>query len=322
MAKFCRPCMEEHPSSSSSCPICGATLELAAPVVPPSIEDAQSAYVMQMAQGLGNDNVGQLETMALELALAASAQGGVESGHGGASKATVAQLQRFKIDDARCSILYEIVLDVHATDSTVSGRVFCEASLAAFSQLPTDLRPRPIVFGIPAFGDQPFTNAHQMEGAVVVLNRGQCSFVSKALRAQEAGASSVLILQSVDVWPFTMKDSVGEAKDLRIPVVMIRREDSARIKGLGDGAVGALRTKDLELQCPVCQDPYAVGSTAVRLPCRHVFHDPCLERWLSHRHTCPVCRFELPIEGTEHEATRHERGSDPAREAAYLAWFS
>lgn len=29
-------------------------------------------------------------------------------------------------------------------------------------------------------------------------------------------------------------------------------------------------------------------------PCRHVFHTPCLESWLSYRLQCPICREDLP----------------------------
>ncbi|XP_021851718.1 uncharacterized protein [Spinacia oleracea] len=36
----------------------------------------------------------------------------------------------------------------------------------------------------------------------------------------------------------------------------------------------------------------------LKLPCKHVFHEPCVLRWLHKNHVCPFCRFQLPQSGT------------------------
>ena len=41
-------------------------------------------------------------------------------------------------------------------------------------------------------------------------------------------------------------------------------------------------------QCVICQE--TIGSAGERLPCAHVFHRACLERWLAEKQWCPVCR--------------------------------
>ncbi|KAI8817837.1 uncharacterized protein EV422DRAFT_480066, partial [Fimicolochytrium jonesii] len=45
--------------------------------------------------------------------------------------------------------------------------------------------------------------------------------------------------------------------------------------------------------CPICQDDFNVGDEAVRLPCKHVFHEGCVGSWLGVNGTCPVCRYSL-----------------------------
>ncbi|WP_422442036.1 MULTISPECIES: RING finger protein [unclassified Endozoicomonas] len=42
--------------------------------------------------------------------------------------------------------------------------------------------------------------------------------------------------------------------------------------------------------CPVCLTPFAGRAVTVLEPCSHMFHEDCLETWLSQNTTCPYCR--------------------------------
>ncbi|KAJ1296375.1 hypothetical protein BS78_01G295400 [Paspalum vaginatum] len=55
----------------------------------------------------------------------------------------------------------------------------------------------------------------------------------------------------------------------------------------GAGAV----KKGLSEDCPVCLEPFG-GDDGVRVvpACGHVYHAPCIDRWLDVRNSCPVCR--------------------------------
>lgn len=46
--------------------------------------------------------------------------------------------------------------------------------------------------------------------------------------------------------------------------------------------------------CMVCLEQLKVGAGASRMPCSHIFHGDCIEKWLKQSHYCPICRFEMP----------------------------
>lgn len=53
--------------------------------------------------------------------------------------------------------------------------------------------------------------------------------------------------------------------------------------------------------CVICADDFSeAGTSVVVLACGHVFHDPCIRRWFSRRHTCPTCRFELEVDDAKY----------------------
>ncbi|XP_076893860.1 uncharacterized protein LOC143545985 [Bidens hawaiensis] len=56
---------------------------------------------------------------------------------------------------------------------------------------------------------------------------------------------------------------------------------------------------DPGLVCVICKDDMRAGGVVNRLPCGHVYHGSCIVPWLSARNTCPLCRYELPIDGKD-----------------------
>ena len=46
--------------------------------------------------------------------------------------------------------------------------------------------------------------------------------------------------------------------------------------------------------CSICQEPF--NGEAAQLPCRHHFHEACVQQWLVKQRTCPLCRHQLPID--------------------------
>lgn len=46
-------------------------------------------------------------------------------------------------------------------------------------------------------------------------------------------------------------------------------------------------------ECLICKNEYEPEERLRRLPCWHVFHTCCIDKWLLGRKTCPLCRFEV-----------------------------
>lgn len=46
-------------------------------------------------------------------------------------------------------------------------------------------------------------------------------------------------------------------------------------------------------QCVICMEEYQAGDERTMLPCWHDFHKGCVNRWLSSKGSCPVCKTEV-----------------------------
>lgn len=64
------------------------------------------------------------------------------------------------------------------------------------------------------------------------------------------------------------------------------------------------------LQCSVCLDDFEVGSEAKEMPCKHRFHSGCILPWLELHSSCPVCRFQLPVDESKHDSDAPRNGGD------------
>ena len=96
-------------------------------------------------------------------------------------------------------------------------------------------------------------SALDVEGAVLLLDRGVLTFADKALNAQAAGAIAVVVANNQ---PGPFGGSLGDAL-VRIPVVAVSREDGARLRELS--AEGATVTVRSELREIAGQSQNVVG---------------------------------------------------------------
>lgn len=68
-------------------------------------------------------------------------------------------------------------------------------------------------------------------------------------------------------------------------------------------AVPPAEARELAADCPVCLHDFDDREPCSRLPCSHIFHRDCINRWLSRgSRSCPICRMDAasPAPGLRH----------------------
>ncbi|KAM3409582.1 hypothetical protein ACQJBY_002088 [Aegilops geniculata] len=74
---------------------------------------------------------------------------------------------------------------------------------------------------------------------------------------------------------------------------LLRPADGAALPVVryADAGAGAKKGQQPEGDCPVCLEAFGDDDGVKVVPaCGHVFHAPCIDRWLDVRNSCPVCR--------------------------------
>lgn len=80
--------------------------------------------------------------------------------------------------------------------------------------------------------------------------------------------------------------------------VMMRVAPAAKesVEALEKFRYDGVSSKVEVMMCTICMEGVLTGNQLTRMPCSHVFHGHCILEWLQSRHSCPICRFKLPIE--------------------------
>ncbi|CAM9821677.1 unnamed protein product [Ectocarpus fasciculatus] len=97
-----------------------------------------------------------------------------------------------------------------------------DVTLAAFGGEADSCAALPVVSAIPEDGCLPLLNAQQVKGAHVLVRRGRCSFLAKALAVSNSGGASVVV---VDEGAGRLRMEAEEGQTVGIPVVMVSKLD-------------------------------------------------------------------------------------------------
>ncbi|KAL2226145.1 E3 ubiquitin-protein ligase RING1 [Sesamum indicum] len=60
--------------------------------------------------------------------------------------------------------------------------------------------------------------------------------------------------------------------------------------------------------CVICLEEWEAGEKAKEMPCKHRFHGECIEKWLRIHGSCPVCRYEMPVDEEDDDAKKRRSG--------------
>ncbi|KAJ4967789.1 hypothetical protein NE237_014490 [Protea cynaroides] len=89
----------------------------------------------------------------------------------------------------------------------------------------------------------------------------------------------------------------------KLPVITITKEILAK---LGKGT-----------KCAVCTEELVLNDEMQELPCKHMFHPPCLKPWLDEHNSCPICRHELQTDDHAYETWKEqEKEAEEERKGA------
>jgi len=74
-----------------------------------------------------------------------------------------------------------------------------------------------------------------------------------------------------------------------------------RNNSANDSDIAALPTRTLadttglgeQTKCLICLDDFSDGDEIKTLPCLHIYHQACVERWLHTDNSCPVCKTPI-----------------------------
>ncbi|KAG2408834.1 NEP1-interacting protein [Vigna angularis] len=102
------------------------------------------------------------------------------------------------------------------------------------------------------------------------------SAVQSQMGAVEISFDEVQNLFDIGVAKGLPRDSVE-----KIPTITITSDNS--VDASGD-----------RVSCSVCLQDFQIGETGRSLPhCHHMFHLPCIDKWLIKHASCPLCRRDL-----------------------------
>ncbi|XP_010498994.1 PREDICTED: E3 ubiquitin-protein ligase RNF181-like [Camelina sativa] len=73
-------------------------------------------------------------------------------------------------------------------------------------------------------------------------------------------------------------------------------------------AMPVVEMDGFEGECVICLEEWKTEETVKEMPCKHRFHGGCIKKWLGFHGSCPVCRYEMPVDGDKVGKKRNDGG--------------
>ena len=55
------------------------------------------------------------------------------------------------------------------------------------------------------------------------------------------------------------------------------------------------KPQDNNYKCVICLSEFQIGEKESTLPCLHIFHTECLEKWINEKNWCPICKYDISL---------------------------
>lgn len=55
--------------------------------------------------------------------------------------------------------------------------------------------------------------------------------------------------------------------------------------------IPTIKIVEIDDECVVCLETFKLEEEVKKLPCNHIYHIKCLEKWMQNSTTCPKCRL-------------------------------
>lgn len=79
-------------------------------------------------------------------------------------------------------------------------------------------------------------------------------------------------------------------------------------------------------ECVICLEEWEIGGVVKEMSCKHKFHPNCIEKWLGIHGSCPVCRYQMPVDeedgGKKRDGDDEEEGGERRRRVGREVWVS
>eukprot|EP00993_Chasmostoma_nieuportense_P006553 NODE_718_length_1920_cov_160.080312_g666_i0.p1 GENE.NODE_718_length_1920_cov_160.080312_g666_i0~~NODE_718_length_1920_cov_160.080312_g666_i0.p1 ORF type:complete len:569 (-),score=135.61 NODE_718_length_1920_cov_160.080312_g666_i0:162-1868(-) len=118
----------------------------------------------------------------------------------------------------------------------------------------------------------------------------------------------MIIMDRLSAEVRTLYDAENEVLTERLRTVMNALEASGSLptQAASEEAVAQLEefllteeqraTHWHDSRCSMCLEEFVVGTSVTMFACGiHSFHSLCIREWLNRQHTCPLCRYSLPV---------------------------
>jgi len=136
-----------------------------------------------------------------------------------------------------------------------------------------------VIIAEPADACGPLTNAQELSGAVLLVDRGSCSFMEKALNVERAGALGVIVIDNVDSEAAFAMGSDEQPHGVKILTMMVSKHVGQDLRYPKDSSQGSSEPRLLNIDL-VDLSNATLGSAQSAYMERHVYVPEATQSWL------------------------------------------